>query len=770
MNETTSIFIKNQVPEFVRDDYPLFVSFLKAYYEFLEQKQPNIKNDLITQTRNLKHITDVDYSLEEFTQQFFNTFANNIPKNVAVDKSFFIKNILPLYQSKGSENSFKFLFRLLFNEEIDIYYPSNDILRLSAGKWKTPKSVKISNDISTYYDINEPSKQFKLLYAVKNNDISVYINGNLVESGFKVFSEYKTIIFDDNLSQGDTLEIFYNRNIDIEIFINRQLYGNDSNASSIVEKAFPKIINNNITYELFVDERYLINEFQNSELLLSTVFVDDILLNVRFRTLSELDTVHIIEMGSNYNVGDPVIITSPGSDRNPTAIVSATHVGNIERLAIFDPGTGYQVGSRIYAEGYDITTFDAKVVSIFAESSNTINTFIINSDIISDIDPSNIKIDSITYGLNGQERGNLNTIIQLAFANTAFVNIGEVIGYEIYRSDISFNNIPKLDVEPAKVIIPPTGNTTTNTTLTIRSYGTLGKLKIVDGGNGYVVGDEIVVTNQPDEYGIGAEGEVMEVHSNGAIKLVQFLPSKISGTGYTESGNIFVNGVNTYFESELVIGSKILINNETRIVNNIISNTTFTVSDVFEHSSNNRPIRLYEKNLIGGQNYTQDKLPIITVDSETGNGANVIVTCILGYGEDIRPVFGNNKPGGIKNITILDHGKGLLSESTTFVNLTGYGDGTATANVSLIPSFETFAGYYLNSDGLLSSDKKLQGMEYYIDYSYVILSKIDLNKYKQTIKDLLHPSGSKLYGEVLHLDEIASHIVDVSSELTIESS
>ena len=35
----TSLLINRQVPEFIREDHPLFISFLEAYYEFLETEQ-----------------------------------------------------------------------------------------------------------------------------------------------------------------------------------------------------------------------------------------------------------------------------------------------------------------------------------------------------------------------------------------------------------------------------------------------------------------------------------------------------------------------------------------------------------------------------------------------------------------------------------------------------------------------------------------------------------------------------------------------------------
>ena len=62
----TSILVNSQVPEFVREEYPLFITFLEAYYEFLESKQPGELNDLTQQAKNLRYLSDVDFALDQF--------------------------------------------------------------------------------------------------------------------------------------------------------------------------------------------------------------------------------------------------------------------------------------------------------------------------------------------------------------------------------------------------------------------------------------------------------------------------------------------------------------------------------------------------------------------------------------------------------------------------------------------------------------------------------------------------------------------------------
>ena len=56
----TSLLVNRQVPEFIRDEHPLFISFLEAYYEFLENKQGTQKNDLTRVAKDLRDLSNVD--------------------------------------------------------------------------------------------------------------------------------------------------------------------------------------------------------------------------------------------------------------------------------------------------------------------------------------------------------------------------------------------------------------------------------------------------------------------------------------------------------------------------------------------------------------------------------------------------------------------------------------------------------------------------------------------------------------------------------------
>jgi len=131
ITERISNLVASQLPEFIRNDYPTFISFLEAYYEYLEQD--TYAQELL---QNARLYSDIDTTVESFIQYFINQYINAIPQDIFTNKKLLVKNISDLYNAKGSKKSYDLLFRLLFNKSVDIFYPSTQILKASDGKWK----------------------------------------------------------------------------------------------------------------------------------------------------------------------------------------------------------------------------------------------------------------------------------------------------------------------------------------------------------------------------------------------------------------------------------------------------------------------------------------------------------------------------------------------------------------------------------------------------------------------------------------------------------
>ena len=134
--------IEKQFPDFYVEDGDAFIDFVEAYYEWLDSEG--------SESRNILDYTDIDSTVDDFLIHFRNQYLKSFPLSSPSDVRFIIKHIQDLYKSKGSNQSYKLLFRILFNEDIDVYDPGNDVLRASDGVWKIPRYFECSRSDRTF--------------------------------------------------------------------------------------------------------------------------------------------------------------------------------------------------------------------------------------------------------------------------------------------------------------------------------------------------------------------------------------------------------------------------------------------------------------------------------------------------------------------------------------------------------------------------------------------------------------------------------------------
>jgi len=766
--QKVSLLINRQVPEFVRDDYPTFVHFLEAYYEFLENKQTGQKNDLMNKSKDLRYLSDVDYSIDQFEDNFLNTFAAFLPKDVQVDKAFLIKQMLPLYLAKGNEKSFKLLFKLIFNEEVEVIKPKSNVLRTSDGKWLIEKAFRISQDVYSTYTANGNTSSsatasgntvFKMAQIAASNEIEVYVNDVKQTSGYNVRRESKKVIFNTAPSANSTIKILYN-DFNYALLENRQIIGASSGATAIVERVAQKTVNAKSAFELYVNDKTLVGNFDNGEYAtLSVIGDNDELINIRVSGLSTLATINVIDGGASYNVGDPVIITGGGETETAEAIVSEVFSGYINQIRVLAGGAGFKTGSNVNLVG---ATANASLVlaidAVDVSGANSANTFVVDTTRIANY--ASINISDANYGFPNtsiSENVNSRIIDALAFSNVT--SIGPITNVAILFANAIFASVPTLDADSAPFI---NGATEEQHVLYTRS---LGRININNGGDGYKIGDELIFTNTGNmNFGFGAAAAITNVSSTGAITKVELQPPRITGTSNVYGNtNVTVTGTNTYFLDELRVGDRIMINNESRYINTITSNTSLNVNVNFNSATTGggKKIGLYGLLPVGGVNYESTKLPLITVSSVNGANANLSVIALMGDGENLFATA-DQDPGAILKIRVVNAGAGYQTPPT--INLTQKGDGTATANSLVEPSYVTFPGRWTTSDSILSaSERVIQGRDYYVDYAYVLSSKVEFSKFKELFKNLIHPAGFKQYAD-FRVDEtiLANNISTLS--------
>lgn len=244
---------------------------------------------------------DVENTLTSFIPYFRDTYMRDFPQGT-VDTKVLIDKVLDFYQSKGSEESFRFLFRALYGLEIDISYPGEYVWTTSDGVYESARTIRLSR---------------------RNPEITWSINSTAAPS--------------------DLLEM-------------RQIVGLTSNARATVLRALDTFDGPKAVTALSVSDLVL-NRTVGNVLLNSDLAEDDgnVLLFTDYGTppeglrtvVYEYNAVQQLATNGDFIPGETVS-TVPETD--PLAITGVI-VGTVVGFPVVDGGSGYSYGDLIYPSG-----------------------------------------------------------------------------------------------------------------------------------------------------------------------------------------------------------------------------------------------------------------------------------------------------------------------------------------------------------------------------------------------------------------------------------
>jgi hypothetical protein len=122
--------VPNQLPEFVRADYPAFVEFIQAYYKWLTE------NYILS----VEDVVDIDNTVDSYVKHFKRQL--DVYGVVSRDDDrLLLRNIKQLYASKGSEAGIDFFFKAFFRTNSTVQYPWDYTFKPSSGIWKQDTSI-----------------------------------------------------------------------------------------------------------------------------------------------------------------------------------------------------------------------------------------------------------------------------------------------------------------------------------------------------------------------------------------------------------------------------------------------------------------------------------------------------------------------------------------------------------------------------------------------------------------------------------------------------
>jgi hypothetical protein len=348
--KTISALVQTQLPDFINGNHPQFKRFIELYYSWLEQNAPagisNTAGNTIYHAMQIGDYRDIDETPDEFIRYFKDELLPHFPENPSLDIKKILKSAREYYNKKGSEESLKWLFKALYDTDLEVNYPKEQILIASDGKWKKPRAFRITVGES-------------------------------------------------------------NKNVDVNLLEKKLVIGSISGATCIIESANRTIdeTNGREIIEIYISN--ITKYFNNGEdILINYVDANGIDRVFRERIIGTLSNVRVDSnirtdptqrrRGLLYNVGDPVVITG-GLGISAEANDAAAIVGNVTRgsiEAVTPTFLGY--GYREYYNTQVVVLRTIGVDDDEANSSTDLRVIALNTSACTSNSQKNY-LESITY-------------------------------------------------------------------------------------------------------------------------------------------------------------------------------------------------------------------------------------------------------------------------------------------------------------------------------------------------------------------------------------
>lgn len=270
---------------------------------------------------------DVEHTLDDFVVYFRDTYLRDIPEGLT-NSAVLIPRILDFYQSKGSEQSYQFLFQSLYGKSVAFSYPRDSVFTTSDNEWVRPNILRLAynSDVTGNVALLETRE---IIGLSSNARATVLQAVSAYEGSYRVI---RLFISDPIVSRGFG-----------------QLLLEDGTGTLVVTKyGTPQEGELNIAspYNL-VQEFVSAGNFMAGETI-STVPVNDPDA-ITGNLLGSVNGFFINKRGSGYALGDlvyPPAKLANGAASGVGAVGKITEFTDVDinKIDVIDPGVGYYEG------------------------------------------------------------------------------------------------------------------------------------------------------------------------------------------------------------------------------------------------------------------------------------------------------------------------------------------------------------------------------------------------------------------------------------------
>jgi hypothetical protein len=728
-----SPFIPRQFPAFYNDEGPNFVSFVQAYYEWLEQS-----NQAVGQSRKLLDTANIDQAEASFLTYFKNEYMNSLPENMVADKRLLVKHIQELYRSKGTPRSYDLLFRMLFNESIELYQPGQHLFKLSANDWQIPQYIE------TTYSPN--------LVGLIGKDIE-----NAAGTASAVVETYtlKTV-------NGKQINVLY-----ITSVSGKFKFGDRIISQSLVDSNGIPLIN-----------------------VLNAPIIN-----------GSLSAIAIEDGGYNFNVGDALQVNGSGVE-GVARVASVVNENGKVQFTIINGGSGFGTGQNSivtvtpilglgitdvvgsFSYGDTITEANTSATGTLASSNSTIASLINFSSI------NNFKIgDSINNGLGSsatitstfggggagatfsvgavtnKEVVSLNTDVITPYVSTT-IDISMRIGITITANTFTVGDTVRSNANNIILegVVTSANNVANNEALSNSSLGISG-LYVYRSDNGMIwcTGTDTNLTNANLVSGV-----ILVSNTSSSTFLLIVRPDKLTSnaSGIVTSSNSTSVTIATPNSEFITTSVLINVNNsqlaniesQTRLNNWIfplrqlplLTNLDTKINEALAYITQEVGTISLLSNINPGVGYSTNPFVDVINPLMSIQGLDDGIGGLKGHNANVASLAVNAN-GIVTSVQVI--GSGFGYNPAEVLQLSAANNPAAVRGVAVVDTQGIGLGGWKNNNSFLDNITKIQDSQYYQYFSYEIVANRMINTYETFVRDLIHPAGVALFGRYKLSDE-----------------
>ena len=604
----------------------------------------------IAAVRELPDMQDIDKTNEGLVDDAWKKeFYTNVPKRSVTDRRKLLKRMKEVYRSKGNESSFQWLFRAIYGkEDLEFYYPKNDLMRMSDGRWTLDKTIKIKSDTA--------------------NNLSEFTGKKITGS-----ISYATAVVESQVTTAvGALQITEMYLSDVTMGINP---------------------NDGITGPFRVNES-ITSEVGESGLIATA------------NTVGILTTVEVQVGGTEYSLGDEVTI-SGGGGQDAKARVATIADSVIEGIVIIDSGDGYSAGDvvKFIDEGTGGGGGAATIRDVIVTGNVVINSDQIQLYKDATIDQANYSLEMSLHNANTHLFANTKLIFSALIKPTTGKYFDDVAPWFNSQFIQAGDRLEKqVRINGSALTLTQSGKT-----VTLSAALTDAERRHVQGGKlTYANGNTNIITSYTnttvfitrDAHSVNAPGVAWNIYYGAnthwgtivganSTQILYTLGSwsrdpdldVFSSNNFSNDDNIIVYdnkrtklwaavSANSYDSTETHNGLTFDIGNTPANVD-VTTTPTYTITDAFGQSGDT-----IEHVTIGALNTTTVNVGAINSFSITAGGSGYLSSPVVTVANSYIIKLGNNLDvmganNSLLNLGLKSYSTGLISQTSNTVTLTG---------------------------------------------------------------------------------------------------